>query len=362
MGAGGLAILLLGGTGLVIAQRLVNTGDPGSNEGGVARLEPLELAEPGTLNGEIRGAGSTFLAGAMEAWATGYGAEQQSAVTVHYNAVGSGAGEEAFVAGEIDFGSSEDGLDRAQMEAAETARDCPVVQFPVVAGAVAVVTVNEELARGEWSASELEEYYLGEISSLEVDGVDQGEILPVRHRDEAATARVFSDFLADYGEKWSQTAGSGESTDWGERSVAADGDEGVHAQLAQFDMGIGFVNASYAQENEDLMTVPVVNGSGAAVEPTVGATQAATGQMELTEEGTAELPLVEGQAYPITRINHLFAFECGYEKDTGDVMRDFWTYALSVAGGEAARDAGYAPLGDSISQEVAGIVARVASS
>src|SRR5690606_40385333 len=110
---------------------------------GAARASP---AAAGTLSGEFRGAGSSFLSTAFEGWAADY-AERQPEVEASYDAVGSGAGTQMFTAGEVDFGAAEAGLTEDEVAAAEAARGCPVVQFPVVTGAVAVASANEELMR-----------------------------------------------------------------------------------------------------------------------------------------------------------------------------------------------------------------------
>ncbi|WP_017594172.1 serine/threonine-protein kinase [Nocardiopsis potens] len=357
--AGALSVALIGVSGLIAAARF-GGGDDGEPGGPGPAAEPPPLAGEGTLSGAFQGAGSTFLAAAFEGWAADY-AERQPGVEASYDAVGSGAGAQMFVSGEADFGSAEAGLTAEEVEAAEAARGCPVVQFPVVTGAVAVVSANEELEGTAFTADGLASLYRGEDldypglpGTVPAEGADgEGpslEIVPVRHDDTASTARVFADYLASRGTGW-------DPEDWGDAAVAAPGDEGVYQVLQEEQGGIGFVNASFADEME-LTALPVVNDSGSPVVPDPGSTEAATEQLEL-DGGRAALPSAEGEAYPIMRIAHVFAFECGYDGGAGAALRDFWLYALGEEGAGTAQDTGYTPLGPVIAEETTGTAARI---
>ncbi|WP_053617164.1 serine/threonine-protein kinase [Nocardiopsis sp. NRRL B-16309] len=356
--AGALTVALMGalGTAYVLRQ---NAGleEPATPETDTVDVASA-LAPEETLSGTLTGAGSTNVGDVVQLWTHLYSG-RQSGVSVSYNAVGSGAGVEQFLLGEIDFGASERPLDASEIARAEAARDCPVVQFPAVAGAVAVVHANEDLEELELSAAELARIYLGQTTDYG-DIVPAGdasdmelpdlEIVPVRHDDTASTARAFSRFLTGRTE-W--------AGDWGDTATAAVGDEGVHEVLMEEPGGLGFVNASYADAH-DLDRVPVANDDGTMVEPDSDAARAATEQLRL-EDGAASMPQATGDAYPIMRVNHVFAFECGYEGGDGAALRDFWLYALGEDAAEAAEEEGYAPLAPSISERVAAIVSRIDS-
>jgi ABC-type phosphate transport system substrate-binding protein len=356
--AGALSVALLG----MVGGYLVLRENTAREEPSASTPETVEvsaaLAEEGTLSGEFSGAGSTFLDAAVQVWSQTYTAERQPGVAVDYQPSGSGAGVEQFLQGAVDFGSSERPLDADQLARAEEARGCPAVQFPVVAGAVAVVHANEDLEDLELTASALADIYLGRTTNYsDVPPAGDGSnedlpnlgIVPVRHDDAASTAQVFGDFLAARAPEW--------TGDWGDASTAAGGDEGVHQALMEEPGALGFVNASYAREH-DLDTVRVVNDDGEAVEPDSRNAREATEQLRLNG-GAASLPAAGGEAYPIMRVNHVFAFECGYDGATGPALRDFWLHALGEDAADDAEEAGYAPLAPSISEEVAALVARV---
>ncbi|MFW5418779.1 substrate-binding domain-containing protein [Nocardiopsis sp. CNT-189] len=357
--AGALSVALVGAAGLIAAARFGGGDGGGSGGPGPAAAQPSPAAG-GTLSGTLHGAGSTFLTAAFEGWAAAY-AERQPGVEASYDAVGSGAGAQMFVDGEVDFGAAEAGLTGDEVEAAEAARGCPVVQFPVVTGAVSVVSANEELKGTAFTADGLASLYRGEDldhpglpGTVPADGAGgEGpslEIVPVRHDDTASTARVFDEYLASRDTGWNPG-------DWGGASVAAAGDEGVHQVLLEEPGGIGFVNGSFAEE-AGLAVLPVVNDSGSQVVPDPDSTRAATEQLEL-DGGRATLPAAVGEAYPIMRIAHVFAFECGYDGGAGAALRDFWIYALGEEGAQAAQNGGYTPLGPLTGEKATGIAARI---
>ncbi|WP_116244098.1 serine/threonine-protein kinase [Nocardiopsis sp. FIRDI 009] len=371
LGAGALSLTVLGAFGLYAAERLAADGAGRDREPADGTPAAVEPAAPNTLSGELRGSGSSFAAAAVQTWAVEYMRERQPGVTVSYDTVGSGAGAEAFVAGETDFGVADFGLTDSQRREAEDARGCPVAQFPLVTGAVAVITATPAVGDMTLNARQLEVIYTGEATNYrdlpayhdDPETIDYEvpdlEVRPVRHLDAASTARVFSEYLAVNGARWRERHGeAGRGTDWGSASVAAQGDAGVAQTIREYEGGIGFVNAVHLSE-ADLLDVAVHNAEGVPARPTPEGTRAATEQLRLDSDGTASLPRAVGDAYPIMRISHVFAFECDDGDGSGAALRDLWTYALSEEGSKVVEEAGYTPLGPSIGGRVGEIVARV---
>ena len=83
---------------------------------------------------QITGAGSTFVYPMMSKWAASYH-DANPSVQINYQSIGSGGGIQQLKAGTVDFGASDAPLSDA--EAKEM--PAPVVQFPVIAGAEAIV-------------------------------------------------------------------------------------------------------------------------------------------------------------------------------------------------------------------------------
>ncbi|MFD6097555.1 substrate-binding domain-containing protein [Nocardiopsis flavescens] len=357
LGAGVLAVVLIGGagaTGAVLG--LMGEVPEGVTEGEFDDLVGVPGAAPSTLSASITGSGSTFLGGAAQAWTEAY-RERQPQVEITYEPLGSGAGVQEFVDGETDFGSSENPLTEEQVADAETVRGCPVVQFPVVAGAVAVVHNLGEDAAPELSVSDLAAIYQGEVTSTAVlEGAGVGaqdvDLVPVRHEEEASTAQVFERYL-ETAPAWSGS--------WAESVQAASGDEGVAAAVSGTPGAIGFVNASYAQEN-GLPVAGLVDAEGNVVQPDEEGTRAAAEQIDPAGDDFSLAGRVTAGGYPIMRVNHVFAAECGYEDGTGAALRDFWAYAVGAEGEELIAGTGYTPLPGPVSDGVVELISHVASS
>ncbi|CAL9472799.1 Serine_threonine-protein kinase PknD [Nocardiopsis dassonvillei] len=354
LGAGAVAVTLVGGVGLA-ASLLDGGGEPGGGgpDEGFADPPVPSAADPSTLSGVLTGSGSTFLGAPVDAWAQGY-LEMQPGVEVSYDPNGSGAGVDEFIAGGTDFGSSEAPLTEEQREEAEAARGCPVVQFPVVTGAVAVVHNLGEDVRPMLDRESLAAVYQGEVTDVHGlfgpgYGLENVDLVPVRHDEEASTARVFEDYLAG-APAWSGS--------WADSVRVGSGDEGVHGIVSATPGAIGFVNASYAE----LHGLPAASLTGEGtedIELNEETTRAAAEQIDLSGDDFSLTGRVTGGAYPIMRVNHVFAYECGYESGTAAALRDFWTYALGEEGAALAAGVGYTPLPPAVADGVAERIALI---
>src|SRR5215468_7404822 len=80
---------------------------------------------------EITGTGGTFPAPLYAKWAET--ARSAIGVEMIYNALGSGAGQEAIISRKVDFGATDAPMDDAKLSAAK------LLQFPTVLGAVVVI-------------------------------------------------------------------------------------------------------------------------------------------------------------------------------------------------------------------------------
>ena len=82
-------------------------------------VERLSAAAPAAavaanLSGEIAGAGSSAQEAAQEAWRAGF-QDQNPDLTISYDPVGSGGGQEQFIAGGVDYAGSDKPFDSDQL-------------------------------------------------------------------------------------------------------------------------------------------------------------------------------------------------------------------------------------------------------
>ncbi|WP_326594890.1 phosphate ABC transporter substrate-binding protein PstS [Streptomyces sp. NBC_01803] len=325
----------------------------------------------GTLSGDILGSGATFPDPLFQQWMSYYNTSIETGTSIDYQAIGSGEGIEQFLAQEVDFGSSERYLQASELLVAREVRGCEAVQFPVVFGAV-VIALNDPALDGLILDSEViagiydrrvTRYDDPAIAELNPDlDLPGREIVPVHRSDGSGTTYVFTSYLANEVGFWAEEYAGGTDIDWHDDTVGGDGNDGVAQAVGASPGGLGYVNQSYALRN-GLATARVVNEDGTPIEPTLAATTAASEEAEIPDDFQFSIDDIGGDGYPITGANWVLAYECGYNNDTADVLRDFWAWALTDAEADRfASDLGYAPMGRGLKERVLTEIQRINSS
>ncbi|MDT0441926.1 phosphate ABC transporter substrate-binding protein PstS [Streptomyces johnsoniae] len=315
----------------------------------------------GSLSGRLAGSGATFPEPLFERWMSHYGTHVETGAAIDYRPVGSGGGIEQFLAGTVDFGSSERYLRQRELAVAADVRGCDAVQFPVVFGAVAIVLNDEALDGMVLTAEVLARIYDGQITrwndpavaALNPDlDLPERRIVPVHRSDGSGTTYVFTRYLTTEVPFWGERYAEGTDIDWHETAVGGDGNAGVAGAVRDSAGGLGYVNQSHADE-AGLATARVVNEDGTPVAPTLEATTAASAEAEIPDNFQFAIDDIGGAGYPITGANWIFAYTCGYDGDTAALLRDFWTWALNDATADRfAADLGYAPMSRSLKTRV----------
>lgn len=324
--------------------------------------------EGGDLSADLAGAGATFPNPLFQDWQYEY-AFEQSGVQINYQGIGSGGGIEQFLQETVDFGSSERYLDDDELEEARQQRGCEPIQFPVIFGSVVPAVDNPDLEGLALDAETLAGIFGREITSYDDDAIAElnpdmdlpdDDIVPVHRSDGSGTTYVFTHYLSHEVESWEEDYGEGTEIDWAEGTVGGQGNEGVAGGVLQNDGGFGYLNQSYIQEEEDLYPVSVLNTDGNEVEPTLEATTEASEEADIPEDYRFDIDDVGGDGFPIAGTNWIFAYECGYDADTAEALRDYWTWATQdEQADELATELGYAPMGDELKERVAEEIERI---
>jgi phosphate transport system substrate-binding protein len=316
--------------------------------------------------GSLDGAGATFPTPLFEDWIFTYQGDVNPGAAINYQSIGSGGGIEQFLAQTVDFGSSERNLSEEDLELAAEERGCDPIEIPVVFGAVTIAYDEPGLdglvLTGDLIADIFERRITRwddpAIAELNPDlDLPDKDLIPVHRSDGSGTTSVFTKYLDADTETW--TLGEGTEVQWPSGTVGGEGNEGVSAGITQNDGGIGYVNQAYALELE-LQTASVVNADGNAVEPTLEATTAALDTVDVPDDFRFDILDVGGDGYPIAGTNWIFAWECGYEEGTAQLLQDFWTWAVEE-GDEYAIDLGYAPLSEGLKPQVLDAIERIDS-
>jgi phosphate transport system substrate-binding protein len=303
------------------------------------------------------GAGSTFVYPVMTRWTADFQAKNSN-VQINYQSIGSGGGVQAVKQGTVDFGASDAPLSDDKMVGMT-----PVVQIPESAGPVAVIYNLPTLkAPVKLSPEVLAGIFLGNIKTwqdpkIKADnpGVDlpAANVLVVHRAEGSGTSNIFTTYLTAISDEWKTKVGKGSQVSW-PTGNGGKGSEGVTGQVRQSPGAIGYVDLTYALQN-NLPVASIKNQAGTFVVPTAAATSAAIAAFapELAKDVRTPIvnpPASASDAYPISGLTYLIIPKDGADVGKRTALRNFVQYILSD-GQATAGSLNYAPLPDAIKQQ-----------
>ena len=212
---------------------------------------------------EVIGAGASFPAPAIEAWARQF--SRETGVRVLYRSVGSGEGIRRVTARSADFGMTDVPLTQAELVQDD------LLQFPIVVGAIVPVVNLPGIGDGELrlTGAVLADIYLGKIIRWDAPALKESNPrqslpdLPIRvvHRaDGSGTSFVFTYYLSRVSSEWQDRLGVGSRLVW-PVGFGAKGNEGVSQAVHDAVGSIGYVLNAYAMQSK-LATVQLRNKAG----------------------------------------------------------------------------------------------------
>jgi len=321
----------------------------------------------GDLSGEVAGAGATSQEAAQEAWIANF-ENENSAVTISYDPVGSGGGREQFIAGGVGYAGSDAAISEEEGEMKSAIKRCgpgELIEVPAYVSPIAIIYNLPEVEDLQLSPETLAKIFNQEISSwndkaiaADNPGVDLPDtrITPVNRSDESGTTENFTEYLSEVVPSvWTHEV----SGDWPVKGgEAASGTSGVVEAVGAGEGAIGYADASQAGE----LGIAKIEVGKNFVEPTPEAAAA------ILEESPEDKELKGGQymfpfaldrkteaegTYPIVLVSYLIACTEYKSADEAAVVKGFLEYALSPEGQEAAAEnAGSAPLSATLTSKV----------
>lgn len=360
----GTRLTALGGVVVAGALALSACGsDNNSSSSGSSASAP---AAKGTdcATGTLNAAGSTAQKNAIEEWSKGYSAGCSGA-TLNYNPSGSGAGIQAFTAGQVAFAGSDSALKPTEKPAAD--KRCGVgnqaLDLPMVVGPIAVAYNVKGVDALQLSPDTLAGIFAGKITAWnapEIKADNPSANLPstpikTLHRsDDSGTTDNFTKYLTAVSPKIWTFAGGKKWTAPGGQGLK--GSDGVSTALKQTDGSIGYVELSFATNNS-LSTAKIKNGAGeytalstdTASKAVAGAKVVGTApDLSLKIDYAASTP----GAYPIVLVTYEVVCNKGLPADQAKFVKSFLTYTSGSAGQGALAKLGYAPLPDTVLTQV----------
>jgi phosphate transport system substrate-binding protein len=313
-------------------------------------------AQDASLEASLTGAGASFPAPLYQGWFAQYNLENPG-VEISYQSVGSGAGVEQFLQGTVDFGASDKPLSEEERATFKSTYGKDPIQVPMTAGSVVFA------------------YNLPGVDSLELPrttycGIANGEItqwndpaiaqanpnttLPdtpiswIHRSDGSGTTYLFTSHLQAACPNWQ--GGADKTVEWPD-GVGAKGNEGIAAQVAQTEGGIGYVEYSYANEN-GMTSAAIENKSGKIVAPSPEAASLVFEGTKVPEDFalTVADPTNPG-AYPIAGMTWLLLYPQYKDPNTAQALQGFVSWALNDGDRYAAK-LGYIPLPQEVEARV----------
>jgi phosphate transport system substrate-binding protein len=301
---------------------------------------------------EVIGAGASFPAPAMDAWAEQYAQQgaRRGAVTLLYRSVGSGEGMLRVTAHSADFAVTDEPLSQAELLQDD------LLQFPLVLGAIVPVVNLPGLGDGALclDGAVLAQIYLGKITRWDdpaLQRLNPALALPalpiaVVHRSEGSgTSFVFTYYLSVVSTEWNERLGIGSRLVW-PVGLAARGSEGVAQAVHDTPGAIGYVEYAYARAH-GLAGARLRNRAGKMLSASAGGVRAALASARWLRPGYYEV-LVDREgadSWPIVGVSFVLIHRRQEVRADALATLDFlrWIYAH---GADAARKLQYVTLDD----------------
>ncbi len=318
---------------------------------------------PGSV--QLNGSGATFPVPVYTEWTFAYQYIDPS-VSINYQGIGSGGGKKAIVDNTVDFAGSDSVLTDAEYTSGKDLQ-----MYPVLAGAVVFIYNVEGLKAGDpvlvLDRETLVGIYNGVIKTWDdakIVKLNPGLKLPAKsitaaHRsDGSGTTEIVTNALKSFSADWK--AGAGSAVEWpvdkAGNGVGGKGNQGVAAAVQNTPNSIGYVELSYAVQN-NIAYASVVNKAGKTVKPDAASTQAAMADFadKFTDKLTAVIVDGAGEkSYPVTGYTYLILHTTSMTDCVkAQKILEFWKWALTDASAaKRAADLGYSVLPAAVQKTV----------
>ena len=305
----------------------------------------------------INGAGATFPYPIYSKWFDVY-AKENPGIKFNYQSIGSGGGIRMLSNRTVDLGASDAPMTDQQLS--DTSGK--ILHFPSVMGAV-VVAYNLPGFTGtlRLTGPVIADIYAGKITKWDDDkikalnptaAIPTGQDVVVCHRsDGSGTSYIFTDYLSKVSSSWASDPGKGTAVKW-PVGLGGKGNEGVTALVQQTPGAIGYIELIYALNNK-IPFAQLQNKAGNWVDASLAGVTAAAASAagEMPADFRVSITNAAGpDAYPISSFTWLLVYQKQSNKDVGEQIKKFLSWALTE-GQTLAPALQYAPLPPAVVQK-----------
>lgn len=284
-------------------------------------------------NVTLNGAGASFPKPLYDRYFREF--REQTGIQVNYEAIGSGGGIRQFTQETVDFGGSD-----AAMTDEEIAKvDRGVILIPTAGGAVSVTYNLPGVGDGELRipSEVLPMIFMGQIDRWNDPPIAQANpnlnlpnlpIRPVVRSDGSGTTFIFTNHLSAVSDEFESQVGTGKAPDWTGNPLGGSQNAGVAATVQQTRGSIGYVQSSYAVEN-DIPQAQIENGNtGNYVSPTLEEANRALAAVEFPDN----FRVFEGnpaEGYPIVGMTWIMVYEQYDDSQKAEAIKDMVEWILT---------------------------------
>jgi len=299
-------------------------------------------------SGALTGAGATFPAPFYTKAFYTY-SQQNPAVTVNYQSVGSGAGIQQFIKGTVEFGASDVPMGSADITSAGGADS--LTQIPATLGVISIAYNVSGVSKLQLDGPTLANIYLGHIKKwndpalVELNAgvtLPNTEIQVVHRSDSSGTSYHFTDYLGKVSDEWKTKVGVAKAVSW-PAGIGGSGNQGV-AQAVQSTAGaIGYVELAYVV-SANMTQAYLKNKNGKFVQASVdGATAAAAQNTSVSPTNFSITDEPGDTTYPIAGFSWVILHTSYTDAEKGKAIAYLFKWLVSD-GQSVGTSLQYAPL------------------
>ena len=314
----------------------------------LAQFALTVLINPLTVSAEeLRGAGSTFAAGAYTSW--GFSYTKEKGVSLAYQATGSGDGIKQILARNVDFGATDYALSTEELQ------KNGLVQFPTLIGGVVPALNLPGIKAGQLrlTGPVLAAIFSGKIANWndrEIQQLNPDVRLPnlpikcVVRSDGSGSTAGFTEYLGKSDAEWATKIGSGLQVNWPKSFTAVKGSDAMSSTILGTSGSIGYVSANQVAK-ANLVYPLLQNRSKNFVAPTRETLSAAVSASTLAREGDklTYIDMPGSNVWPITDATYVLVERTpkNAARASGVLKFFYWSF---LRGDAMASETGYVPL------------------
>lgn len=344
------------------------SGGAPSSSGSDGSSPSSAASSPADLTGKIAAGGSSAQEKAQEAWRAGFGQSNPN-VTITYDAVGSGTGQQNFVSGAYQFAGSDSPMDDPTLAKAKSQCGADPIEFPVYISPIDVAFNLKGVKSLNLDADTVAKIFSDKITKWNdpaIAALNKGTSLPstaispVHRSDSSGTTFNFTDYLSKAAPKsWKHPA----DTDWpSTKGESAEGTSGVVGSVQGGNGTIAYVDDS-AVKGTKLGVAKIKVGSHFVAPSPDGASAdlASSKQVSGTPDTVMTYNLdrttTDPKKYPIFMASYEIACPSYKDATTTAIVKAWLSYIISENGQKAAAANAYsAPLPSAIASKEQAII------